>query len=91
MQIDDKLLDKLERLSMIKIDENKREVIKSQLSEILGFVENIANLDTNIDFVEEEKTPMREDVVVDSHIAKDVLSHAPKAQNGFFIVPKIIE
>lgn len=92
MSIDDTLLNKLEKLSMLKLDENKRESTKEQLSEILGFVENIASIEVANDcFVEELKTPLRADEVRDSGIAKDVLTYAPKAQDDFFIVPKIIE
>jgi len=91
MQIDDELLNKLERLSMLKIDNNKREMIKAQLSEILGFVENIANVETSIDFEEERKTPLRVDKPQDGCVARDVLMNAPRAKDGFFIVPKIIE
>lgn len=92
MQIDDKLLSKLERLGMIEIEESKKEEIKSQLSEILGFVDNIASLDIQtLSSKTELKTPMREDIPQDSQIQQDVLSHAPRAEDGYFIVPKIIE
>ena len=92
MQIDDKLLTKLQKLGMIEIDEDKQEEVKTQLSEILGFVDNIATLDTqNVEFSSDLKTPMREDEVCRSSVRDEVLSHAPNAQDGFFVVPKIIE
>lgn len=92
MQIDDKLLERLQKLGMVEIEESKKEEIKSQLSEILGFVDNIATLDTQaITPKEGAKTPMREDIPADSGIQNDVLSHAPNAEDGYFIVPKIIE
>lgn len=92
MHIDNALLSKLERLSMIHIDENKRESTKEQLSEVLGFVENIATIEVPQDcFDEELKTLLRKDIPKDANIAKDVLSHAPSVQDNFFIVPKIIE
>lgn len=92
MKIDDQLLSKLERLGMIEIEESKKEEIKAQLSEILGFVDNIATLDTQaLSSKIEQKTPMREDIPCDSQIQQDVLSHAPRAEDGYFIVPKIIE
>ena len=88
MTIDDTLLNKLERLSMLKLDENKRESTKEQLSEILGFVSVEVAEDC---FTETLKTPLRTDEPKDSNIAQDVLNHAPNAQDNFFIVPKIIE
>ncbi|HCD72693.1 MAG TPA: Asp-tRNA(Asn)/Glu-tRNA(Gln) amidotransferase subunit GatC, partial [Helicobacter sp.] len=42
MQIDDALLSKLERLSMIRIDDKKRTQTQEQLTEIVGFVENLS-------------------------------------------------
>lgn len=92
MQIDDQLLNKLQKLGMIEIEESKKEEIKTQLSEILGFVDNIATLDVqNLSPKMDLETPMREDIPQDSHIQQDVLSHAPRAEDGYFIVPKIIE
>lgn len=92
MQIDDQLLQRLQKLGMIEIEESKKEEIKSQLSEILGFVDNIATLDTQtLQAKESAKTPMREDTPRDSGIQSDVLCNAPQAKDDYFIVPKIIE
>ncbi|TLD97230.1 Asp-tRNA(Asn)/Glu-tRNA(Gln) amidotransferase subunit GatC [Helicobacter jaachi] len=95
MRIDDTLLNKLERLSMLHIDETKRVATQEQLSEILGFVENIASITDRLDKKDTSDyalgTPLRADVVVGSCVGKDVLAHAPQAEDNFFIVPKIIE
>lgn len=92
MQIDDALLSKLERLSMLHIDENRREDTQVKLGEILDFVENLSNVKVEADITHEaQQTPLREDKVSSSHISDDVLAHAPHAQDRFFIVPKIIE
>ena len=37
------------------------------------------------------KLPMRDDVVTDGEIEPAVLANAPLAEDGFFVVPKIIE
>jgi len=66
MQVDDKLLSKLEKLSFLKVDENKREEMIGQLSEIVSFVDNISSLNT--DGVDDNfamgtnSTPTRQDV-----------------------------
>ena len=92
MHIDDTTLAKLQRLGSIKVDEDKHDEIKAQLEEILGFVENLNSLELAQNSSSSHlKTPLRDDVVVDSHIAHDVLECAPKAQEGFFIVLKMIE
>lgn len=92
MRIDEALLAKLERLSMLHIDDSKRESTQSQLSEIVGFVENISSIDVERKcFDENLKAPLRDDEPEDSNIAKDVLANAPHTQDNFFVVPKIIE
>jgi len=96
MQVDDALLSRLERLSYLKIDDAKRQEIIEQLSEIVGFVDNLSELDTaNVDAnfsMNDMATPLREDSVQsDPSIHNAILKHAPKSADDFFIVPKIIE
>ena len=93
MKIDEKLIKKLENLAMIEIED--KEKMAKDLAEIVEFVEMLNELDTT--GVEatfstlNNPTPLREDEPVKSDIIKDVLAHAPKAKDGYFIVPKIIE
>jgi aspartyl-tRNA(Asn)/glutamyl-tRNA(Gln) amidotransferase subunit C len=94
--IDNKVLENLEKLSMLKIAESKKEELAGQLTEILKYIENLNELDT--DKLEASfstlsgGTPMREDISNrNPQVAKDIFSHAPNAENDFFIVPKIIE
>ena len=92
MQIDDKLLNKLEKLSALKVPEDKKEAIKGQISEILNFVENLNAVDLSADIPHKSaKTPMREDIPRMSEVVESILQNAPKAEDRFFIVPKIIE
>ena len=96
MQINDKLLQKLEKLSYLKVDDDKREEIISQLSEIVDFVDNLSELDTNsVDeafAMSDMPTPLREDVTKCNRKINDaILSHAPNSVDNFFVVPKIIE
>lgn len=48
MQIDDALLSKLEKLSSLKTNDDKREEIKRQLSEIVSFVDVLNELDLRV-------------------------------------------
>ncbi|WP_457744883.1 Asp-tRNA(Asn)/Glu-tRNA(Gln) amidotransferase subunit GatC [Sulfurimonas sp.] len=96
MQVDDALLTKLEKLSFLKVSDDKREEIVSQLSEIVSFVDNLSELNTDgIDStfaMNDNSTPLREDIVAaHTSISKDILTHAPKSADNFFIVPKIID
>lgn len=96
MQIDHTVLEKLEKLSHLRIDDSKKEAVIEQLSGILTYVDNLNELDTeglDASFSTlEGGTPLRADSPREAdNIAKDVLSHAPQAQDDFFIVPAIIE
>ncbi|AJC84431.1 Asp-tRNA(Asn)/Glu-tRNA(Gln) amidotransferase subunit GatC [Campylobacter peloridis] len=95
MQIDDKLLSKLEKLSALKIADDKRCELKEQLSQIVNFVEKLDELDLNnieaITSTTKGGTPFRNDESKKSEVINEVSKHAPKSQDGFFVVPKIIE
>ncbi|OQX59122.1 MAG: aspartyl/glutamyl-tRNA(Asn/Gln) amidotransferase subunit C [Helicobacteraceae bacterium 4484_230] len=96
MQIDDALLKRLEKLSYLEISDDKREEIISQLSEIVSFVDNLGELDTqNVDdsfAMTDNGTLLREDIASnDKSINEEILKHAPRSEDHFFIVPKIIE
>ncbi len=96
MTIDNTVLAKLEKLSMLKIEESKKEELASQLTEILAYVENLAELNTeHLDAAFstlDGGTPLREDTPKSNNeIAKSIFTHTPHAENDFFIVPKIIE
>ncbi len=96
MKIDNDLLKKLETLSSLEIDDDKRAGMIEQLSEIVEFVENLNELDLDNEEATfttvEGGTPMREDEpFVDSSVIKTILENAPQSENGCFVVPKIIE
>ena len=96
MQVDDTLLTRLEKLSFLKIDEEKRDEIVEQLSQIVSFVDNLSALNTDgVDdnfAMNEKATFLREDSpMCDATINDDILKHAPNSADNFFIVPKIIE
>ena len=96
MQIDDRLLTRLEKLSMLKIAQDKREAIIKELSEFLGFAENLKELDTSdVDdkfAMDDVATITREDTPkCDSDIGDAILENAPRSEDHFFVVPKIIE
>ena len=96
MQVDDALLSRLEKLSFLKISEEKRQEIISQLGEIVSFVDNLSELDTSgVDAafaMSDTATPLREDIPqCDTKINDEIIKHAPKSADHFFIVPKIIE
>ncbi|MCD4668019.1 MAG: Asp-tRNA(Asn)/Glu-tRNA(Gln) amidotransferase subunit GatC [Sulfurimonas sp.] len=96
MKVDDQLLTKLEKLSFLKVSDDKRDEIKSQLSDIMSFVDNLSELNTDgIDdnfAMNDDATFTREDSAsCDTSVNDNILKNAPKSGDHFFIVPKIIE
>ncbi len=96
MQIDNTVLAKLEKLSHLRIDDSKKEEVKKQLTNILAYIDNLNELDTDALSATfstlDGGTPLREDAPREStNIAADILAHAPEAKDDFFIVPAIIE
>ena len=96
MQVDDTLLKKLEKLSFLKIEDDKREEIIHQMSEIVSFVDNLSLLNTDgVDetfAMNDSSTFLREDKPsCDTSVNDEILKNAPNSADHFFIVPKIIE
>jgi len=94
--IDNTVLEKLEKLSMLKIENEKKEELASQLTKILAYIENLNELDTDdLDAsfsTLSGGTLLREDKPnTNSEISQSIFKNAPNAENDFFIVPKIIE
>ncbi|UTJ06240.1 Asp-tRNA(Asn)/Glu-tRNA(Gln) amidotransferase subunit GatC [Arcobacter roscoffensis] len=96
MTVDDKLIEKLSRLSSLEIDESRKENLKSELADIINFVENLNEID--VSKIEatfstvEGGTPLREDEAKqDLELSNHILKNAPESEDGYFKVPKIIE
>lgn len=94
--VDDNLITRLEKLSSVKIEDDKKEQLKSDISQMLEFVNNLNEVDVSnveaISSVIEGGTPFREDIAVSSkEISDAILKNAPKSEDNYFVVPKIIE
>lgn len=86
---------KVARLSRIAVPDDKLETLATELSGIMGWIEQLNEVDIDgvdpMTSVVEAKLPMREDIVTDGSIQEQVLANAPKSDEGFFVVPKAVE
>lgn len=86
---------KIARLARIAAPEDRLEHLAQELNAILGWIEQLGEVD--VEGVEpmasavETALPMREDVVTDGGKPGDILKNAPRAEEGFFVVPKVVE
>jgi aspartyl-tRNA(Asn)/glutamyl-tRNA(Gln) amidotransferase subunit C len=95
MQVDDALIDKLSRLSMLKFDDAEREEIKSDLEKMIGFVDKLKELDTTgvepLLHMSANTNMLREDVTGNMLSRQEALKNAPLHDEQFFKVPKVIK
>jgi len=95
MSIDQDTAARVAKLARIKVEKDALPALADDFNRILGFIEQMSELD--VDGVEPmtSVTPMRlkrrEDVVTDGDQQAKVLSNAPDAREGFFAVPKVVE
>ena len=96
MQVDVALLSRLEKLSFLKVSDDKRTQMINQLSEIVTFVDNLSDLNTDgVDdnfAMSDASSRLREDTVKSSTtVSQEIINNAPRSADDFFIVPKIID
>ncbi|MEM7723712.1 MAG: Asp-tRNA(Asn)/Glu-tRNA(Gln) amidotransferase subunit GatC [Pseudomonadota bacterium] len=95
MSIDIETAAKVAKLARIRVEEEDLPALAGEFNAILGFIEQLNELD--VDDVEPmtSVTPMalprREDVVTDGDQQGKMLANAPDAREGFFAVPKVVE
>ena len=95
MSIDKATVAKIAMLARIHVAEEKREALAGELSNILGWVEQLGEVDTDnvapMTSVVEMRLPERDDVITDGDCRDDVLANAPETDAGFYVVPKVVE
>ncbi len=93
--LDDNTVRKVASLARLRISDADVARYKTQLNNILGFVEQLSEVKT--DGVEplpspvDMALPLRKDAVTDGDCQEAVLSNAPEAVEGFYVVPKVVE
>jgi aspartyl-tRNA(Asn)/glutamyl-tRNA(Gln) amidotransferase subunit C len=95
MSVDQATVRRIARLARIRVDEADVLQMQDELNAILSFVEQLNEVD--VDGVEPmtSVTPvamqLRADVVTDGGDVASVLANAPVSEDGFFVVPKVVE
>ena len=95
MSVDKDTVAKIARLARIRVPEEQQEALAGELSNILGWIEQLSELVTEgvepMTSVVERDLPLRADAVTDGGIPERVTANAPEAAYDFFAVPKVIE
>jgi aspartyl-tRNA(Asn)/glutamyl-tRNA(Gln) amidotransferase subunit C len=95
MSVDAATVRKIASLARIATSDAEVEAMVPELNNILGWVEQLGEVDTAgvepMTAVIPNRLRLRDDVVTDGAIRDQVLANAPQAEHGFFAVPKVIE
>ncbi|ACO02399.1 Asp-tRNA(Asn)/Glu-tRNA(Gln) amidotransferase subunit GatC [Brucella melitensis] len=95
MSVDISTVKRVAHLARIAVSEEDAERMTGELNAILGFVEQLNEVDVEgiepMTSVTPMKMRMREDKVTDGGIAAAVVANAPVTEDNFFVVPKVVE
>lgn len=95
MSVDLTMVKRVAHLARIALDEEEAQRMSGELNAILGFVEQLDEVDvTDVEpmtSVMPMALRMREDIVTDGNKARDIIANAPVTEEGFFLVPKVVE
>lgn len=86
---------KVARLSRIAVPDEKLDQLADELTGIMGWIEQLNEVDVTgvepMTSVVAAKLPLRDDIVTDGNISDQILANAPRAEDGFFVVPRSVE
>jgi aspartyl-tRNA(Asn)/glutamyl-tRNA(Gln) amidotransferase subunit C len=95
MSVDSKTVRRIARLARIAVDDDQAAAMEEELNALLAWVEQLSEVDVEgvppMTSVVAQKLKMRQDAVTDGRRRDDVLKNAPLSEDGFFIVPKVVE
>ena len=95
MSVDRATVRRIARLARLAISEEKEVRLEKELSDILDWVAQLDELDTSnvepMTRVADMTMKKRKDEVTDGFCAADILKNAPQVDDGYFVVPKIVE
>jgi aspartyl-tRNA(Asn)/glutamyl-tRNA(Gln) amidotransferase subunit C len=95
MSVDITTVKRVARLARIAVSEEDAQRMTGELNTILGFVEQLNEVDVTGVEPMTSVTPMalkeRQDGVTDGNKASDIVANAPETVDDYFLVPKVVE
>lgn len=95
MSVDAKTVKRIGRLARIRIEDDEVAKYQEELNAILGFVEQLEEVDVSGVEPMTSVTPMqlrrRRDEITDGGYPDKVVKNAPLSEDDFFMVPKVVE
>lgn len=82
------------KLAKLNLSDEEKEMLVSQMGDIVEFANNISKLDTDdvkpTNHILEVKNVFREDELKESYSRDDILKNAPAKEAGCIVVPSIV-
>ncbi|WAP68746.1 Asp-tRNA(Asn)/Glu-tRNA(Gln) amidotransferase subunit GatC [Jiella pelagia] len=95
MSVDSATVRRVAKLARIAVSDEDVTAMEGELNAILGFVEQLSEVDVSGVEPMTSVIPMamkkRQDSVTDGEKADDVVANAPASEDHFFMVPKVVE
>jgi len=95
VSVDAETVRRVAHLARIAVADDEVEQLRAELNAILAFFERLAEVDVSNAEPMTSVIPMtmkrRPDVVTDGGIADQITKNAPATEDGFFLVPKVVE
>ncbi|MCC6719581.1 MAG: Asp-tRNA(Asn)/Glu-tRNA(Gln) amidotransferase subunit GatC [Acetobacteraceae bacterium] len=95
MSLDPATVRRIAKLARIRVDEGQVEALRADLNSILGWIEQLNEVDTDgvapLTGGTQMALRLREDAVNDGGMAEAVLANAPDRDGDYFAVPKVVE
>ena len=95
MSLDKATVASIATLARLRVPEDRLEPMVADLNAILGFVEQLDEVDTAgvepLASVTGHALPQRDDAVTDGGYPERVTANAPDAAGNFYAVPKVVE
>jgi aspartyl-tRNA(Asn)/glutamyl-tRNA(Gln) amidotransferase subunit C len=95
VSVDAQTVRRVAHLARIAVADDEVDQLRGELNAILAFFEQLSELDVSSVEPMTSVTPMtmkkRPDLVTDGGIADQITKNAPATEDGFFLVPKVVE
>jgi aspartyl-tRNA(Asn)/glutamyl-tRNA(Gln) amidotransferase subunit C len=95
MTIDKETVEKVAHLARLELAEDEKDQMIQDMSKILGFMDKLNEINTSgiepLVYMTNEINVVREDVVKQEITHEEALQNAPKHDENYFLVAKVIE
>jgi aspartyl-tRNA(Asn)/glutamyl-tRNA(Gln) amidotransferase subunit C len=95
VSVDAQTVRRVAHLARIAVADDEVDQLRGELNAILAFFEQLSELDVGSVEPMTSVTPMtmkkRPDLVTDGGITDQITKNAPATEDGFFLVPKVVE